>query len=104
MYVDAFCKRIVDKPFLSGIIKVKLLTYVKNGGVIMPRRNGTGPNGYGPLTGRRMGLCARGLGYGQGYGRFADPLVHREEKSELLREKELLEQRLKDIDKQLNAQ
>lgn len=69
----------------------------------MPRRNGTGPNGYGPLTGKRMGFCARGLEYGQGYGRFAEPLAYREEKSELLREKELLEQRLKDIDKQLNT-
>jgi hypothetical protein len=49
-----------------------------------------------------MGFCARGLGYGQGYGRFAEPFAYREEKSELLREKELLEQRLKDIDKKLN--
>jgi len=24
----------------------------------MPRRDGTGPNGMGPLTGRRMGFCA----------------------------------------------
>lgn len=102
MYVYAICKRLVDKVFLSGIIKLELLTYVKNGGEIMPRRDGTGPNGYGPLTGRRMGVCGRGLGYRQGYGRYAEPLNYRENESDLLREKELLEQRLKDIDKHLS--
>ena len=68
----------------------------------MPRRDGTGPNGYGPLTGRRMGNCGRGagLGYGQGQGRNIPgaPLT----KEELVREKELLEKRLQDIDKQLD--
>jgi hypothetical protein len=51
---------------------------------IMPRGDRTGPNGLGPMTGRRMGFCAgnnnpgymnsgfgygRGAGYGRGFGR-----------------------------------
>jgi len=50
----------------------------------MPRGDGTGPNGMGPMTGRRAGYCAgygvpgymndvpvrgRGFGYGWEYGR-----------------------------------
>ena len=33
----------------------------------MPRLNGTGPAGMGPMTGRGLGPC--GGGYGRGYGR-----------------------------------
>jgi hypothetical protein len=65
----------------------------------MPRRDGTGPNGYGPLTGRRMGNCARGYGYGQGLGR--NQAFYPETKENLKREKDLVEQRLKDLDKKL---
>lgn len=69
----------------------------------MPRRDGTGPNGYGPLTGRRMGNCSRGVGYGAGYGMGfgRNSQSYSETKPDLLKEKELLEQRLKDIDKKL---
>ena len=43
----------------------------------MPRGDGTGPLGYGPMTGRRMGFCAgydrpsfgRSFGFGFGRGR-----------------------------------
>jgi len=71
----------------------------------MPRGNGTGPNGLGPMTGRAAGFCAgygvpgyanpvagrglgcgrgrgagRGLGLGRGFGRgfgfFGLPAVH----------------------------
>jgi len=44
----------------------------------MPRGDRTGPNGQGPMTGRRMGYCAgnnapgyteQGFGRGQGIGR-----------------------------------
>ncbi len=35
----------------------------------MPLRNGTGPNGMGPMTGRGMGPCGRGYGRGRGFGR-----------------------------------
>ena len=43
----------------------------------MPGRDGTGPLGLGPRTGRGMGPCGRGLGrgfrggFGRGYGRNA---------------------------------
>ena len=41
----------------------------------MPGYNQTGPQGRGPMTGRGLGPCGRGMGlgrgYGQGYGRFA---------------------------------
>lgn len=46
----------------------------------MPRRDGTGPNGEGPLTGRGFGPCGsgynqrsgrgRGRGFGYGYSFF----------------------------------
>jgi len=35
----------------------------------MPYRDGTGPMGYGPMTGRGMGGCRREVGYGRGFGR-----------------------------------
>lgn len=34
----------------------------------MPLKDGTGPAGMGPMTGRGMGPCARGMGYGYGRG------------------------------------
>ena len=39
----------------------------------MPARDGTGPAGYGPMTGRGLGPCGRGMGFrrslGRGFGR-----------------------------------
>lgn len=64
----------------------------------MPRRDGTGPNGYGPLTGRRMGNCQTrnpGMGYGRGFR--ANSIT----KEEMLKEKALLEARLKILDTEL---
>jgi hypothetical protein len=55
-----------------------LCEYSKKEEAIMPGRDKTGPSGFGPLTGRRMGLCSgnyapfntrRGLGFRRGYGR-----------------------------------
>lgn len=47
------------------------------GGFIMPRGDGTGPNGLGQMTGRAMGYCAgyslpgfSNGGFGRGLGRF----------------------------------
>lgn len=36
----------------------------------MPNRNGTGPRGMGPVSGRGMGRCGggQGAGYGRGQG------------------------------------
>lgn len=35
----------------------------------MPRFDGTGPAGAGPMTGRGLGSCGAGYGYGRGLGR-----------------------------------
>lgn len=35
----------------------------------MPRFDGTGPAGMGPMTGRGLGPCGYGRGCGRGYGR-----------------------------------
>lgn len=34
----------------------------------MPRFDGTGPMGQGPITGRGMGFCGGGFGRGWGFG------------------------------------
>ena len=71
----------------------------------MPARNGTGPTGLGPMTGRRAGVCgtsdpvnvnARGRGFacGTGHGRrhFLNDNVRTPEN-----EKNILEQQLKNM-------
>ncbi|MBN2534712.1 MAG: DUF5320 domain-containing protein [Spirochaetales bacterium] len=61
-----------------------MVNLLKEGGVIMPRGDGTGPAGSGPMTGRAAGYCAgypvpgymnpvsgqglRGYGFGRGRG------------------------------------
>lgn len=54
------------------IIQISL----ESGVIIMPNRNGTGPEGKGPKTGRGLGPCGgddnqtpRGAGRGRGLGR-----------------------------------
>lgn len=37
----------------------------------MPRFDRTGPRGEGPMTGRGLGPCGRGLGFRRGFGRGA---------------------------------
>lgn len=37
-----------------------LLTIARKGGPAMPNRDGTGPMGQGPMTGRNRGTCGRG--------------------------------------------
>ncbi|MFW5793929.1 MAG: DUF5320 domain-containing protein [Bacillota bacterium] len=71
----------------------------------MPRRDGTGPEGLGRMTGRRLGPCnistnirgsRRGLrrGYRQGF-------VYNDTKEELQREKAELQRRIEQIDNEL---
>ena len=83
----------------------------------MPGKDGTGPTGAGPMTGRALGLCTdteeskrgffrgRGLGLGRGRGfgrRFAIGQASPEkQKSWLQEQKAVLQDRLKAIDKQL---
>jgi len=72
----------------------------------MPRRNGTGPVGNGPMTGRGMGYCNNGptnkanffrLGNGRGLGYNVSPMS----KEDLEQEKVLLKQRLEEIENTL---
>jgi len=70
----------------------------------MPRQDGTGPSGQGPMTGRGLGPCGRGLrrGFGRGFGRgmgwrcwgaFPQQVTFTEAE-----EKKLLEAELKEIE------
>nr|WP_320145540.1 DUF5320 domain-containing protein [uncultured Anaeromusa sp.] len=86
----------------------------------MPRRDGTGPMGQGPLSGRRTGACdgqgkgqgaggmgkgmRRGSGQGMGKGNRGALSTQGSEtlaKEELLQEKKMLQQRLEMINKDL---
>lgn len=71
----------------------------------MPRFDRTGPNGQGPLTGRGLGPCGRGIGFRQGFGRgfnFRQPqLTKKEEKEILEQELELTRQDIKAIEERL---
>ncbi len=88
------------------------------GGTDMPRRDGTGPEGFGPLTGRQMGWCAgylyppswqmRGPGMRMRRRRFRDPgyFYQREagdEQQVLEEECRLLENELKTVKERLDA-
>ena len=85
----------------------------------MPRGDGTGPMGMGPLTGRRIGgypgnSCAggrffgRGLGMGRGMGRgffgggFPAPASAEPEKSVLEKQVLAMEQNLAELKKRLS--
>jgi len=80
----------------------------------MPLRDGTGPNGMGPRTGRGMGPCGRGMGYGMGrgfamgrglgYGMCGCPWCgfvpsEQDEKAMLEEEKKAIEDRLEQLKK-----
>ena len=92
----------------------------------MPARDGTGPMGQGAMTGRGMGNCATPsspIGYqprawdgrwgcGRGYGRkaglgrgfYVQPMQPEQQKDWLEAQKKELENRLKEIDEQINNQ
>jgi len=89
----------------------------------MPARDGTGPMGQGPMTGRGMGFCTgarsnnyygygygcgrgfgRGMGLRRGYGRYYNdlgPLGYKSQMDFLADEREFLKQRLDIINNQL---
>lgn len=84
----------------------------------MPYKNGTGPYGQGPMTGRGMGPCARGMrsmhnrGMGRGYGfrrgmgrgmgmGFVPPVFEAPTKEMLQSQKAMLEAELKAIEEEL---
>ena len=74
----------------------------------MPRWDGTGPRGMGPMTGKSMGYCSRRYPrrrlnrYGRGMGEFGGWSLHpfgpEEERTFLEDEKAYLETRLEEID------
>lgn len=71
----------------------------------MPNRNGTGPAGQGPLTGRGLGPCGRGLrlGLGRGLGRFfcwRQPETKEEKLQALTNYKDALKQELEEVAKE----
>lgn len=68
----------------------------------MPKRDGTGPRGMGPMTGIGMGPCADGygpgLGMGRGYGRAMCGWAYRQYRAMPKAErKEILEQEIEDL-------
>jgi len=68
----------------------------------MPRLNGTGPIGGGPMTGRGLGFCGggfrRGFGrYGLGYSPSQTQVTKEEEKEILQGELSYLEAELKAV-------
>lgn len=70
----------------------------------MPRFDGTGPFGQGPMTGRGFGRCSGG--FGRGFGRFfgfRQPVEFTKDQEKKLLEAELKELELdkKEIEKRL---
>ena len=90
----------------------------------MPRRDGSGPAGQGPLTGRGLGNCTgvqntaygygrgfgmgmgRGAGYGRGFGGYyaatPAPVAYTSQKDFLTAQQDDLKNRLEIINSQLN--
>ncbi len=71
----------------------------------MPRQDGTGPTGQGPMTGRGMGPCAGGMGYsrracGFGYRRFISP---KNELKALENEKAMMEEELEALREEIET-
>ncbi len=72
----------------------------------MPRRDGTGPAGFGPMTGRGMGACTNypAIGYGmgrragRGCGRGNGPYAAGASPISLAERKNLLQEELKRIE------
>jgi len=70
----------------------------------MPRFDGTGPMGQGPMTGRGLGSCGGGMGYGRGQGRgfgFRRFFSRKEEVKDLETYKEDLKAELKAVEEEL---
>ncbi|MGM0482754.1 MAG: DUF5320 domain-containing protein [Patescibacteria group bacterium] len=76
----------------------------------MPRLDGTGPEGAGPLTGRGLGNCKgsvrrRFAGMGRGFrNRFRRPMLgqRQTERQTLENERELLKEELQEIENRLS--
>ena len=76
----------------------------------MPRFDGMGPMGQGPMTGRGLGPCGGGMGYSRGYGRglgrgfgFRRFFSQKEEVEDLKSYQEDLKAELKAIEEELKG-
>jgi len=73
----------------------------------MPYFDGTGPRGFGPMTGRGLGFCGRGRGrgFGRRYAPVAEPVAFTKEEQRKILEAELaeLEAEKKAIEKELKG-
>jgi hypothetical protein len=83
------------------------IVFIKEGD--MPGFDGTGPQGFGPMTGRRFGFCVDGtrrtLGRGFGFGCRRQVFLTKDQEKKILEselkniesEKEEIQKRLKEI-------
>ena len=70
----------------------------------MPGRDGTGPLGQGPITGRGFGPCGRGLGSRRGSGRrrfYFDEPISEPLTLTKVEQKKILEEEKKDLELEL---
>jgi hypothetical protein len=79
----------------------------------MPALDKTGPQGQGPMTGRGLGPCGRGLGMRMGFGRgyrrglcryfgWNTPQTKEEELEDVRTYKKALQEELEDVEKELS--
>lgn len=68
----------------------------------MPNRNGTGPRGMGPMSGRGMGRCGGGQGAGYGRGQGLGRRGIFQAPAEAQDETEALKVRVAELEKRLN--
>jgi hypothetical protein len=80
--------------------------------ITIPRQDGTGPQGMGPVTGRGFGPCGFGLGWrskfgrGRGMGRYFNwnwPQTVGDKKRALSEYRKALEEELEDVIKEEEA-
>jgi len=85
----------------------------------MPRGDGTGPNGFGPMTGRAMGFCAgyaspgfassrgRGMFYGRGFvrgrGFFGKSFAYFKNEPVVGEEFLKMQKRIQDLEKEIES-
>lgn len=68
----------------------------------MPRLDGTGPMGAGPMTGRGFGSCGGGMGYSGCRRRRFDLLGGKDEREILKNEADLLKKELEAVNGRLS--
>ncbi len=67
----------------------------------MPRFDGSGPLGFGPMTGRGMGPCRCGMGYGKRfYSKKDEAEILKQEAEALQEELEAIKERLSELEGQ----